>query len=90
MSERNKVTREIRMSEAIRVSKNILAKEFIEANSRLEKAKHAVAILEKARVDPIVRGTASVDYVEDKLCKGKILINHLEEKIKILRTFKIE
>jgi hypothetical protein len=78
------------MSGAISVSKTSYAKEFIEANSRLEKAKHAVAILEKARVDPVVRGTATIDYVEDKLCKGKILINHLEEKIKILRTFKIE
>jgi len=72
------------------MNKNIWAKELDETNRRLKKAKHAVAILEKARVDPVVRGTATIEYVEDRLRRGKIIINNLEEKTKTLRPLKTE
>lgn len=57
-----------------------------EEQVKLNKAKRAVAILEKAMTNDIVRGEASLEYVEDHLRKGKLLVKRLETKVQLLRN----
>lgn len=49
-------------------------------SSDLERVKRAISILDRARTDPVVRGTASLEYVEDRLARGKVLLKRLEAK----------
>lgn len=62
-----------------------LRKPLLDEPSRLrehlDKAKKAVKVLEKARTDPVVRGAATPEYVEDRWRRGKVLVQRLEERL---------
>lgn len=66
-------------------SKTNWAEELEATRKNLKKAKCAVVILEKSLDDPSVRGEASIEYVEDRLRRGRLLITRLEGQITALR-----
>lgn len=66
-------------------SKTNGAEQLRVARKNLKKAKCAVVILEKSLTDPRVRGEASIEYVEDRLRRGRLLIKRLEVQITVLR-----
>lgn len=66
-------------------SKTNWAEELEATRKNLKKAKCAVVILEKSLADPSVRGEASIEYVEDRLRRGRLLVKRLEVHIEALR-----
>lgn len=65
--------------------KGAKARELDVIQQNLKAAKRAVAVLEKARTDPMVRGSATLEFVEDRLCRGQRLVQQLEAQARQLR-----
>lgn len=65
--------------------KGAKARELDHIQRNLTAAKKAVAVLEKARTDPMIRGSETLEFVEERLCRGRCLVQRLEAQAQQLR-----
>lgn len=73
--------------------KTIIAQEIAQTRKNIKRLVKAMEILKKARTDLVVRGKMTIEDVDEKLCRGQILLNRLNAKLIRLcqeEVFKVE